>query len=76
MKNLTTNINIKDLLIFILINISIFVVAIFILSKFYFRINFRIKKITTSKKIDINTLTIKKNNITQLLIKKRIIYIL
>ena len=67
---LATNFNITDLLVFILINIFIFVVAIFILSKFYFRINSRIKKVTTTKKTNISELTIKKNSITKSLIKK------
>ena len=67
---LATNFNITDLLVFILINIFIFVVAIFILSKFYFRINSRMKKVTTTKKTNISELTIKKNSITKSLIKK------
>ena len=67
---LSTNFNIIDLLVFILINIIVFVITIFILSKFYFRINSRLKKVTTTKKVNINNLTIKKNSITKSLIKK------
>ena len=68
--NLATNFNIKDLLIFILVNIAIFIVSIYILSKFYFKINSRLKKVTTTKKTNISELTIKKNSITKSLIKK------
>ena len=67
---LSTNFNIIDLLVFILINIIIFVITILILSKFYFRINSRLKKVTTTKKVNINNLSIKKNSITKSLIKK------
>ena len=67
---LSTNFNLSDLLVFILINIIIFVITIFILSKFYFKINSRLKKVTTTKKVSIKSLTIKKNSITKSLIKK------
>ena len=67
---LSTNFNIIDLLVFILINIAIFIITILILSKFYFKINSRLKKVTTTKKVNINNLTIKKNTITNSLIKK------
>ena len=67
---LATNFNIVDLLIFIIINILLFVITIFILSKFYFKINSRLKKVTTTKKTNINSLTIKKSTPINSLIKK------
>lgn len=67
---LANSFNITDLLIFILVNVIIFLIAIFILSKFYFKINSRLKKVTTTKKVNISNLTIKKNNIISSLIKK------
>ena len=56
---LVTDFNIVDLLVFILINIVLFVVTIFILSKFYFKINSRLKNISTSNSIRIDNLVIK-----------------
>ena len=64
--------DILKLLIFILVHISIFIVSIFILSKFYFKINSRLKKVTTTKKTKISTLTIKSNSIYKSLIKKEL----
>ncbi len=68
--SLVTNFNLGDLLIFILVNITLFVVTIFILSRFYFTLNSRVKKITTSKKTKIKNIIIKKNSINASLIKK------
>ena len=68
--NLSTNFNIIDLLIFIGINIVLLISTILILSKFYFKINSRLKKVTTTEKVNINRLTIKKKAITHSLIKK------
>ena len=70
--NLVTNFNAKDLLIFILINIGLFVLMVLILSKFYFRINSRIKSVTTSKKTKITDLKIKSSSVTKSLIKKEL----
>ena len=68
---LVTEFNILDLLIFILVNIVIFTLAIFALSKVYFKINSRLKKVTTSnKKIKVDDLVIKKSSQTTALIKK------
>lgn len=64
--------NIKDLLIFILIHISLFILMIYILSKFYFRINSRLKKVTTTKKVKIDALVIKSKSKTSSLIKKEL----
>jgi ABC-2 type transport system permease protein len=69
---LATDFNLLDLLIFIGINILIFVVAILVLSKFYFKINSRLKKVTSTKKTSINKLTIKRNSQTSSLIKKEL----
>lgn len=72
-SKLVTNFNINDLLIFILINVSIFVIAMLILGKFYFKINSRLKNVVTSKnKVKVSTLSFKSNNKTKSLIKKEI----
>ena len=67
---LITNFNIVDLLIFILVNIALFVISIFVLSKFYFKINSRVKNVSTSKKIMLDNLVIKSSPKTISLIKK------
>lgn len=69
---LVINFSIIDLLIFIFINIFIFVISIIILSKFYFKINSRLKKVTTTKNIKLNDNEIKYNGITKSLIKKEL----
>lgn len=69
---LIINFNIFDLLVFIIINILIFGLAIYILSKFYFKINSRLKKVTTVSKVKINNLIIKANSKTNSLIKKEL----
>ena len=70
---LITEFNIIDLIIFIIVNIVIFILAIFILSKFYFRINSRLKSISThNKKVNVNDLVIKANSQTKSLVKKEI----
>ena len=58
-SKLITNFNFFDLIIFILINIIVFILTIFILSKFYFQINSRLKNINTSSNIKIDNLLIK-----------------
>ena len=67
---LATEFNVADLLVFVGINILIFTIAVLILSKFYFKINSRLKKVTTTKKTSINKLSIKRNSVTKALIKK------
>lgn len=67
---LATEFNVVDLLVFVGINILIFTIAVLILSKFYFKINSRLKKVTTTKKTSINKLTIKRSSVTKALIKK------
>ena len=70
--NLAVSFNIKDLLIFIFVNIGLFILMILILSKFYFKINSRIKGVTNTnhKKSSSNTLIIKSRSQTSSLIKK------
>ena len=70
---LITEFKIQDLLIFILNNISIFILAIYILSKFYFKINSRMKKVITNKKSNHETIIIKSQSPTKSLIKKELI---
>lgn len=71
---LVMNFNILDLIIFILINIGILVLSIYILSRFYFKINSRLKTIKTSnnKSSNIDNLVIKTNSSTMALIKKEL----
>ena len=69
---LVTAFNITDLFVFIAINILIFTIAIVILSKFYFKINTRVKSVTTTKKVKLDALTIKAKSPTFSLIKKEL----
>jgi len=69
---LATDFNVVDLLVFVGINILIYVITILILSKFYFKINSRLKKVTSTKKTNIDKLTIKRNSPTKSLIKKEL----
>lgn len=69
---LVTDFNIMDLIIFAIINISIFIIFIFILSDFYFKINSRLKKVTTNKKVSINNIKIKGRTKNKSLIKKEL----
>ena len=69
---LISNFNIIDLIIYILVNVIIFVVTLIILSKFYFRINSRIKNISSSKKIKIDNIKIKSRSKTISLIIKEL----
>ena len=70
--NLAVSFNIKDLLIFIFVNIGLFILMILVLSKFYFKINSRIKGVTNTnhKKSSSSTLIIKSRSQTSSLIKK------
>ena len=69
---LISDFKIWDLIIFILVNVIIFGIAILILSKFYFKINSRMKKVTTSKNISVNKLSIKAGSKVGSLIKKEL----
>ena len=64
--------NIVDLLIFILINIIIFVIGIFILSKVYFKINNNLKSVTTNKKSKLKESEIITRSQTKSLIRKEL----
>ena len=69
--NLAVNFQIKDLLLFIGINILIFVACILGLSKFYFKINSNIKGVTASSHKKINSKRIKQHTqIVSLIIKE------
>jgi len=70
--SLITKFDIVKLLVFILINLVIFILGILLLSKFYFRINSRLKKVTTYNKIKIDNLVIKSNPSIISLIKKEL----
>ena len=70
--NLVTNFNIKDLLVFIAINIGLFALLIFVLSKVYFKINSRLKSIATTKKVKISSIVIKSKSASMSLIKKEL----
>lgn len=69
---LATNFNIIDLLIFILINLGLFGLTIFILSKFYFSINSRLKKVTSNKKVSVGNLKIQSKSQMKSLVSKEI----
>ena len=69
---LVTNFNIVDLLIYILVNIILSILSIYVLGKFYFKINSRLKKVQTSNNVNINDLNIKSKSKTNSLIKKEL----
>lgn len=69
---LITEFNIVDLLVFILVNIGLFIISILVLSKFYFGINSRLKNISTSKRVKVNNLVIKSRPKTISLIRKEL----
>ena len=67
-----TNFNILDILIFAIINIALLIIMIFVLSKVYFKINSRLKKVekkTSSKK---GKIVYKANSQTVSLVKKEL----
>ena len=70
--NLISDFNITDLLIFILVNVIISIISIFIISKFYFKINSRIKSVTTAPKTN-KKLSYEANNKYMSMIKKELI---
>ena len=69
---LITNFNCWDLLIFIGINILILILAIYLMSKFYFKFNSQSKKVSTNLKNKDTNLVIKRHNSLIALIKKEI----
>ena len=70
--SLVTKFNLLELLVFILVNIIVLIVTILIINKFYFQINSRVKKVTTTKKTKIDDITIKTRSIYQSLVKKEL----
>ena len=70
--SLAIKFNIVDLVLFVIINIIVFLVTIFILSKFYFKINSRLKKVTTVKRAKLTKLIIKSRSVRKSLIKKEL----
>lgn len=64
--------NFIDLLVFISINIGLVIISIYILSRFYFKINSRIKKVIISKKVNVNELNIKSKSQTKSLVEKEL----
>ena len=64
--------NLLDLIKYILCNIIIFIIAIFILSNVYFKINSRLKKVINTKKVKIDDLTIKPKKVYYSLITKEL----
>ena len=71
-SSLATNFKLLDLLIFIIINISLLAIAIYILSLFYFKINSNLKEITKTKSNNNKDLVIKSSSKTISLIKKEL----
>lgn len=69
---LITEFNIIDLLIYILVNIVLCIISIYLLSKFYFKINSRLKKVETGSKVNIDNLIIKSKSQTRSLVKKEL----
>ena len=70
--SLVIDFNIIDLLLFIGINIGLLIITILIISKFYFKINSRLKKVTTTKKVKTSDLVIKQKSPSYSLIKKEV----
>ena len=71
--NLVTNFSLLDLVIFIVVNVVIFVIAIFILSRYYFKINTKLSGVTTTtKKNKLADIVIKRRGVTNSLVRKEI----
>ena len=70
--DLVLKFDILELLTFVLINITLFIITIFILSKFYFKINSRLKKVTTSSNVSLDHLKYKNHSVTHSLIWKEL----
>ncbi len=67
---LAVDFHISDLLLFIVINLLIFIICIFGLSAFYFKINSNIKRVTTGSHKAIKKQNIKKHSQTRALVFK------
>ena len=70
--NLAIKFNFIELLKFIFINVIILIITIYIISKVYFKINSRLKKVTTTKKINVSKLKIESKPVYISLIKKEL----
>ena len=70
--SLITKFDAVKLIVFIGVNLAIFVLGIMILSRFYFKINSRLKKVSTYKKTKLNNLVIKRRTSTVALIRKEL----
>ena len=71
-SELTTNFNVVTLLIFMGINILLFTIGIMVLSKFYFKINSRLKKVTIHKSKKVKEITYNSRSVTSSLVKKEL----
>ena len=69
---LVTDFNVIDLLIFIIVNIGLIIITLFVFSKLYFKINSRIKNISTSSKVKVDKLVIKSRSKNYSLIRKEL----
>ena len=70
--DLVMKFDIVELLVFVLINIVLFIGMILVLSKFYFKINSRMKKVTTTSHVSVDELKYSSHSVYQSLIKKEI----
>ena len=71
--SLTTKFNLNDLLLFIVINLILSIITIYLLSISYFKINTRLKSITTVKKSSNNKIVIRKKSQSLSLMKKELL---
>lgn len=58
------------LLFFVIVNILVFIIAIFLLSKVYFKINSRLKQVTIHNKVGLSELKIRSRSVFHSLIRK------
>ena len=70
--NMISNFQIGDLLLCILIHIVIFVCMIYFLSIFYFKINSRMKKVTSNKKVNVGSIKIQSRGKIHSFIRKEL----
>lgn len=69
---LITKFNLFDLMIFVLINLIVFILTIFTLSKFYFKINSRLKNISTSIEVKVDKFIFKARSKNYSLVRKEL----
>ena len=70
--DLSIKFDVLELIIFILINLVILFITVMVLSKFYFKINSRVKKVITTKESKVGNIVIKEHSIYWSLIKKEL----